>query len=376
MKFRNPFVGAMMRAAHTVTRKTAIVMQKRAINAAVAVIHQTFKHGLPNGGLASPSQSPSEDINPQSEVLHAVDAPDRLRAGQFVARSLTNAAGTRAYKLYIPASYTGQPMPLLVMLHGCKQDPDDFATGTRMNEIAEKAGCFVVYPAQTKSANGYRCWNWFSAIDQQRNRGEASIIADITRTVIEAYGCDRRRIFVAGLSAGGAMAVIMGNRYPELYAAVGVHSGLPYGAARDLPSASAAMRRGADDMDARGHTDYADYADHHGKTLPIIVFHGDLDKTVHPRNGEQIIEQALAHIVNTARKEQGDADGVSDEGSSPSYTREIYEDDTQRPMAELWTLHGVAHAWSGGSAGGSYTVTDGPDASKEMMRFFTTAAWQ
>lgn len=405
MKFRNPFVGAMMRAAHAITRKTAIAMQKRAINAAVAVIHQTFKHGLlPHGGLgtepkqgppppSSPSSQPIPDINPdpqfvdfadapsadaQSEVLHTVDTPDRLRTGQFVARSLTNAAGTRAYKLYIPASYTGQPMPLLVMLHGCKQDPDDFATGTRMNEIAEKAGCFVAYPAQTKSANGYKCWNWFSAIDQQRNRGEASIIADITRTVIEAYGCDRRRIFVAGLSAGGAMAVIMGNRYPELYAAVGVHSGLPYAAARDLPSASAAMRRGADDLSATGHTDYADYADHHGKTLPIIVFHGDLDKTVHPRNGEQIIEQALAHIVNTARKEQGNADGVANDGPSvfPSYTREIYEDDAQRPMAELWTLHGVAHAWSGGSASGSYTAANGPDASKEMMRFFTTAGWQ
>jgi poly(hydroxyalkanoate) depolymerase family esterase len=257
-------------------------------------------------------------------------------------------------------------MPLLVMLHGCTQDPDDFAAGTRMNLIAEKAGCFVAYPAQSKSANGHKCWNWFSAMDQQRDRGEASIIADITRTVIDAYGCDRRRIFVAGLSAGGAMAVIMGNRYPELYTAVGVHSGLPYAAARDLSSALAAMRRGAADIESDRAAG--------GRPLPVIVFHGDGDKTVHPRNGEQIVEQALAHIASTERREQGAAVADGNGDAVPSYTRAIYEDGKQRPMAELWTLHGAAHAWSGGSSAGSYTAAGGPDASAEMMRFFTTAA--
>jgi poly(hydroxyalkanoate) depolymerase family esterase len=398
MKFRNPFLGAMMKATRAVTRKTSIAIQKRAMNLAISAIHQALKRSLPDAAApAKLKSSQIKDINPRADsyaksgasssfkgaplvaedVIDIIDdvadvavVPDQHRTGQFVARSLTNAAGTRSYKLYIPASYTGQPMPLLVMLHGCTQDPDDFASGTRMNDIAEKAGCFVAYPEQNKSANGHKCWNWFSAIDQQRDRGEASIIADITRTVIEAYGCDRDRIFVAGLSAGGAMAVIMGNRYPDLYCAVGVHSGLPYAAARDLSSAMAAMRRGADNP---GNTDQMDYADQtdHIKALPVIVFHGDHDKTVHPRNAEQIIEQALAHIVSTERTEQGKSTGAS-----PAYTREIYEDVAQRPIAELWRLHDTAHAWSGGSANGSYTAPEGPDASKEMMRFFTTAGSQ
>jgi poly(hydroxyalkanoate) depolymerase family esterase len=401
MKFRNPFLNAMLRATRDATRKTTSAMQKRAMNLAVSAIHQALKRSLPDAAAAAKLKSPPiKDINPRvdsygkstrpstfkdasfvaEDVIDIIDdatnsadvtvKPDQVRTGQFAERSLTNAAGTRSYKLYIPAAYIGQPMPLLVMLHGCTQDPDDFASGTRMNEIAEKAGCFVVYPAQKKSANRHKCWNWFNAIDQQRDRGEASIIADITRTVIEAYGCDRERIFVAGLSAGGAMAVIMGNRYPDLYCAVGVHSGLPYAAARDLSSAVVAMRRGAESL---GNTDQIDYADQgdHIKTLPIIVFHGDRDKTVHPLNAEKIIEQALAHIVSTERTEQGQSNG-----SSPAYTRAIYEDVAQRPMAELWTLHGAEHAWSGGSASGSYTAPGGPDASQEMMRFFTTAGSQ
>lgn len=394
MKFRNPFIGAMLKATRAATRKTAGAMQKNAMKAAVAAIQQTFRQTWSVEGLATKPKrratgtvksadaaeateaTASAEAKQRSGAAEHVDtdpdldrgldqALDQKQPGQFVARSLTNAAGTRKYKLYIPQTYTGQPMPLLVMLHGCTQDPDDFAAGTRMNRIAEKAGCFVAYPAQSKSANGHQCWNWFSAIDQQRDRGEASIIADITRIVIDAYGCDPRRIFVAGLSAGGAMAVIMGNRYPELYSAVGVHSGLPYAAARDLASAMAAMRRGALDGDIN-HANHADGS----KALPVIVFHGDVDNTVHPRNGEQIVEQALAHIASTERKEQGAAvtgDGV------PLYTRAIYEDGKQRPMAELWTLHGAAHAWSGGSSDGSYTATGGPDASAEMMRFFTTA---
>ena len=164
--------------------------------------------------------------------------------GQFLAGSYTSPAGTRTYKLYIPSGYRGQALPLIVMLHGCTQSPDDFAAGTRMNGLAEEHRCFVVYPAQTPTANGSKCWNWFQAADQQRGQGEPSLIAGITRQIASTYHIDARRVYVAGLSAGGAMAVILGMTYPDLYAAIGIHSGLAYALAHDLPSALAAMQQG------------------------------------------------------------------------------------------------------------------------------------
>ncbi|MDB5777053.1 MAG: Esterase [Herbaspirillum sp.] len=355
MKFRNPFIGTVMKASRRAARKATNAMQRRAVASAVSILRTSLKQ--------RPRMQPPDNTAPSPTVdrrdgSHEGANLKKGLPGQFVTRSLTNAAGTRKYKLYIPTTYTGQALPLLIMLHGCSQNPDDFAAGTRMNAVAEQNGCFVAYPAQAKSANGHRCWNWFSAIDQQRDKGEASIIADITRKIVVNYGCDRRRVFVAGLSAGGAMAVIMGNRYPDLYCAVGVHSGLPYAAARDLPTAMDVMRRGVSKAALAGST----------HPLPVIVFHGERDQTVHPRNGERIVEQALAHIANTVREEQDIASGGG------IYTRAVYENGASGPMAELWKLHGVAHAWSGGSAHGSYTDAAGPDASAEMMRFFKTTA--
>jgi poly(hydroxyalkanoate) depolymerase family esterase len=280
--------------------------------------------------------------------------------GQFLSRSYTNAAGTREYKLYIPGSITSKSMPLLVMLHGCTQNPDDFAAGTQMNALAEEKQCMVAYPAQAKSVNPSRCWNWFNALDQKRDQGEPSIIAGIALQISAEYPINPGQIYVAGLSAGGAMAVIVGTLYPEVFTAVGVHSGLPFAAARDLPSALLAMRSGVSVN--RNRRDGG---------IPIIVFHGDRDTTVHPRNGDELMAQGLR---NQAGDREVQAAAVR-EGSVPNghrYTQTTHNLNDGSPLAEHWVVHGAGHAWSGGSEDGSYTDAKGPDASREMMRFFET----
>lgn len=278
--------------------------------------------------------------------------------GRFIRALYTDSSGgTHRYKLFIPSGYNGQSLPLIVMLHGCTQDPDDFAVGTRMNAIAEEQHCFVAYPAQTPSANHSKCWNWFKALHQQRDQGEASLIAGITRDIIKKYSINERKVYIAGLSAGGAMALVMATVYPELYAATGVHSGLPYASAHDLPSAMAAMKNGT-------ATGSSSKANQRLKAIPIIVFHGNKDTTVHPRNGEHIMEQtveggAKQAFVETGRVPNGHA-----------YTRSMYYGDSGEVTAEHWLVHDAGHAWSGGNSRGTYTDVKGPNASKEMMRFF------
>jgi poly(hydroxyalkanoate) depolymerase family esterase len=293
------------------------------------------------------------------------DLPPASEAGRTIEGSYANHAGKRDYRLYIPRGYRpGEPMPLLVMLHGCGQNPDDFAAGTRMNELADERGFLVAYPAQSPSANGSRCWNWFYADDQQRDQGEPSIIAGITREIIDGYSVDARRVYVAGLSAGGAMAVILGSAYPELYAAVGVHSGMPYAAARDLPSALAVMR-GHNGLTVRPRRRRAAAQE----AMPVIVFHGDRDTTVHPDNGAMIVRQALPRAARPAARTRIEQGQVPD---GHAYTRTIHRNEAGTPVVEQWMVHGAGHAWSGGSDDGSYTDRRGPDASQEMMRFFAT----
>jgi poly(hydroxyalkanoate) depolymerase family esterase len=285
-------------------------------------------------------------------------APAPLPDGaRFDEHSYANAAGSRTYKLYVPSRYHGQALPLVVMLHGCTQSPDDFAAGTRMNELAEEQIFLVAYPAQPQSANASKCWNWFNAGDQQRERGEPSLIAGITREIMRDFNVAPGRVYIAGLSAGGAAAAIMGATYPDLYAAIGVHSGLACGAARDMPSAFTAMRQGAAPP-AAGARRRA------GDGIPTIVFHGDRDTTVNPINADQIIAQskAAADFLTTVSHDESPG-GIS-------YTRTVQTDVSGRAMLEQWVLHGAGHAWSGGSAAGSYTDPRGPDASREMLRFF------
>jgi poly(hydroxyalkanoate) depolymerase family esterase len=275
---------------------------------------------------------------------------------RFINGSYSNPAGSRAYRLFVPSGYQGQPLPLIVMLHGCTQSPEDFAAGTRMNFIAEAQSCFVVYPAQRSEANQAKCWNWFRTTDQQRDTGEPSLIAGITRQIMGEYSVDPKRVYVAGLSAGAAAAAIMGATYNDLYAAVGVHSGLACGAANDLPSALLAMRQGS------GFDHQAALTD--GPTVPTIVFHGDRDSTVHPSNGEQVIKQSIQTTSTVSKVYRGQVAG------GHAYTRTVHSDPSGRHIFEHWRIHGAGHAWSGGSSVGSYTDPRGPDATKEMVRFF------
>jgi poly(hydroxyalkanoate) depolymerase family esterase len=289
----------------------------------------------------------------------ALKIPD---GAQFLSRSFACAAGSRSYRLYVPRHSPAGRRPLLVMLHGGTQDADDFAAGTRMHILAEEHGLIVAYPSQCKSANPSLCWNWFDPEHQKRGAGEPSIIAGITREIIAEYDVDPQRVFVAGLSAGGAMAAVMGETYPEVYAAIGVHSGLAYRSATDVASAFAAMRGNPGMRAPRGKRKPRPAADH-DRRMRTIVFHGDADRIVHPSNASRIIEtpEKPGDKVERAKARSS---------ASRAYTRNVTLDKAGSAVVEQWLIHGSGHAWSGGSPDGTYTDPHGPDASREMLRFF------
>ena len=293
--------------------------------------------------------NPGPRAAPVREARRATPAP-----AAFEKRRYAGPTGALDYRLYVPAGATAG-MPLVVMLHGCTQSPEDFARGTAMNRLADELGVLVAYPAQTQSANAQKCWNWFKPGDQMRDRGEPALIAGITREVVADQRADPARVYVAGLSAGGASAAIMAEAYPDLYAAVGIHSGLSCGAARDLPGALAAMRGGGSARPRAG-----------GRFVPVITFHGDRDTTVHESNSREIIARASASAVGPLETASVTGQGKGARG----YTRTVSRDASGRGVIEQWTVHGAGHAWSGGDGAGSYADASGPDASREMLRFF------
>lgn len=319
-------------------------------------IRAAIDHALEAAGLRQP---------------HAPDAPGRGNAnggakaaapadgrGQFLHATHAGAAGRRDYRLYLPAGYRadGPPRPLLMMLHGCTQSADDFAVGTRMNAHADEHGLLVAYPQQVGKANHARCWNWFRPEDQRADAGEPAILAGIVGQVARDHRVDPARVFVAGLSAGAAMALILAETRPDLVRAVGVHSGLPYASAHDVPSAFAAMQ---------GRNSRAPRPAPAG-AVPMILFHGDEDRTVVPGNADAIAAAALPAAART----------LTETGRVPggrAYTRQRVLDAAGHARLERWTVHGAGHAWSGGDAAGSYTDPSGPDASAAMLAFFLAA---
>lgn len=301
---------------------------------------------------------PTRERHPGDPARRQAPSAPALREGGFSTGSHTHAGLTRSYKVFVPPGASGGLLPLVVMLHGCTQDPDDFAAGTDMNRLAVELGLCVLYPAQAQQANPSKCWNWFKH-NHQGDRGEPALIASMTRAVMNERGIDPQRVYIAGLSAGGAMAAAVAAAYPDLFAAVGVHSGLAPGVARSLPEALSAMQGAPSTNMART----AASKGMPGLAVPVIVFHGDADRTVHPRNGQEIVASALrsSGAPETTR-------GCSAQGQA--FTRHVHKAGTGQPAVEHWILHGAGHAWAGGSASGSFTDPAGPDASREMLRFF------
>jgi poly(hydroxyalkanoate) depolymerase family esterase len=270
-----------------------------------------------------------------------------------------NAGMSHPYRVYVPsgAQTDGQALPLVVLLHGCTQTATDFALGTAMNQLAEETRCVVLYPEQLQRANSSRCWNWFEPHNQKRGSGEPGMIAALTRQVMATRNIDASRVYITGLSAGGAMAAVVAGLYPDIFAAVGVHSGLPCGAAHDIPSAFSAMRSGAP---VKGTP---------GRALPTIVFHGTADKTVHPDNGENIANAAVKAVTAsgiTLAKTENQEDGAG--ARTARLTRYTAPDGT--PWIEHWEVASGPHGWSGGDTAGSYTDPTGPSASAAMLEFF------
>lgn len=335
------------------------------LSAANELVQRTLaQHGLvPEIGQAggtSPISIPSLDgmlakfVRPIGNAGHA-DVAIPVGA-EFKRETFTCLSGSRTYRTYVPASASEGVTGVVMMLHGCTQTPEDFAAGTGMNALAEQHRFVVIYPAQSRGDNAQSCWNWFSRGDQRRGKGEPAILAGMAKQVCDEHDVGRDQTFVAGLSAGAAMAVILGETYGDVFAAVGAHSGLPVGAANDVPSAFAAMAGTA--LDA-GPVQQSD------ASVRTIVFHGTADATVHPSNGDAIARRALAG--NSSQSiETSNWGNVA----GRDYACATSSDFDGLPIVEHWTIDGQGHAWSGGLSAGSYTDPKGPDASAEMIRFF------
>jgi poly(hydroxyalkanoate) depolymerase family esterase len=352
------------------------LVRKSDLAGATAVIRQALSGEPAESGAGDPKAGPPSakviPLSPRrrlSETLRALRArpqvppapvlppePEPELGERFLKRTYRDAAGSLDYRLYVPAAHEKRDLALILMLHGCGQDPEDFALGTQMNALADEFGIIVAYPRQTRRANPSGCWNWFDRRHQSRGAGEPAKLAGLAKALAHEFGIRKERVFAAGLSAGGAMAEILAATYPDVFDAVGVHSGLPYKSAVDVPSAFAAMKgTGPHDPEPPDASD---------RRVRKIVFHGLADSTVNPVNGERILDELERGEIPLTRT---DLDWDIEAGQ---VSRTALKDEDGRPVAEQWLVEGGGHAWFGGDPRGSYTQTVGLDASRVMVRFF------
>ena len=365
----NKLMREMLKATG-LTRRGSLIDATRLIQRALGI--ETYRPSQSQSyktGTLLLTEPDGEPITVEAaQVATPIPTVLKSRPSGFAKHDFVYANEQYAYRLYVPASSESASslLPVVVMLHGCKQDAADFASGTSMNALAEQKKCLVVYPEQRTKANGMRCWNWFEPAHQKRDSGEPGMVAALIGEVLAnlANTADPTRVYICGLSAGGAMAALIANLYPELFAAVGVHSGLPSGAASDAMSAFKAMRSGAPRGAMPSKSDNA---------MPTIVFHGGADKTVYPVNGDDVVNAALNTLSASGvlLEKLPTVEGVVAGRPSRRRThRTIYRAANGKSYVEYWTIQSGPHAWSGGSATGSYTDPQGPDASCAMLEFF------
>ncbi|MFL5575512.1 MAG: alpha/beta hydrolase family esterase [Gemmatimonadaceae bacterium] len=300
----------------------------------------------------------------------AAEHPVPPAAGRWVEGTFAGADGSRRYKLYVPGSYDpSRRQMLVVLLHGCTQDPDDLARGTRVAAHAEREGFLALLPEQPASANPKKCWNWYDPAHQRRDAGEPALIAGMTERVMKEYAVDPARVHLAGISAGAAMASLVAVAYPERYASLGLHSGLAWRPATDVMGALGAMTRGVADPDALGAAALAAMGPR-ARAVPTIVIHGDADAVVNPANGRQGARQwAVTDAHALGVDSLATTESAGEEGGY-TWTRTCHRDAAGACAVEELVVHGLGHAWSGGSRDGTFTDERGPDATRELVRFF------
>jgi poly(hydroxyalkanoate) depolymerase family esterase len=278
------------------------------------------------------------------------------------------------YKVYVPSTYNDQSnVPLMVMLHGCGQNANDFANGTQMNALAENKGFIVLYPEMNYAANLNGCWNWFYTYNQVRGDGEPAIIKGMVDKVKSQYKIDNNKVYVAGMSAGAFIATIMGVTYPDVFHAVGIHSGGDYSYAYDAFTGSWVMLYGTINPIADGDAAFHQMGTN-ARAVPIIVFHGNLDTVVNPINASQAIQQWARTNTNAGVSMDTTADTITNGQvtNGDSYTIYDYKDNNGNNWMRKVLVNSMSHAWSGGNSTGSYTDPRGPNASQMMWDFFTS----